>query len=85
MRRGLPGLSGPTTDSPTSKEDNLAIIASPTNGFGYVPDDYGGTIATAAALPIVSGSVTLSGLIGQQRRPRRVQVHDPRRAGELHA
>jgi len=57
--------NGPTDESATSSEDELAIIASSTNGFGYVPDDYGNTITTAAALPVTSGSVNVSGLIGR--------------------
>lgn len=56
---------GPTTDGATSSQDELSILASSMNGFGYVADDYGGTIATAATLPITSSKVTLSGLIGK--------------------
>jgi hypothetical protein len=56
---------GPTTGGPTSRQDDLSIIASSSNGFGYAPDDYGNTIATAATLPITSGSVNLNGIIGR--------------------
>jgi hypothetical protein len=57
--------SGPTSESPTDIEDSLSILASSTNGFGYVPDDYGNTIATATALPISSSHASASGLIGK--------------------
>jgi hypothetical protein len=57
--------NGPTDESPTSSEDELAIIASLANGFGYAPDDYGNTITTASALPVTSGNVSVSGLIGR--------------------
>jgi hypothetical protein len=56
---------GPTTDGPTSRQDDLAILASTTNGFGYAADDFGNTLATAAALPVSGASVNLAGLIGR--------------------
>jgi hypothetical protein len=56
---------GSTTAGPTSVQDDLSIIASSTNGFGYVPDDYGNTVATASILPVVSGSANVTGLIGR--------------------
>ena len=57
--------NGPTTDGPTAAQDDLSLIASSANGFGYVPDDYGSTIATAAALPVGGASISLAGLIGR--------------------
>src|SRR5438034_6950235 len=57
--------NGTTHDSPTSFQDDMAIIAGPTNGFGYVTDDYPDTLATATQLPITGSSVNLTGLIGQ--------------------
>src|SRR5207247_335687 len=57
--------NGPTTASPTAHQDDLSLIASTTNGFGYVPDDYGNTLATAATLPIASGGANLSGMVGR--------------------
>src|SRR5947208_17147437 len=57
--------NGPTTDSPTSHEDELAVIASSANGFGYAPDDYGNTIATAAALPLTGSTAQVSGVISR--------------------
>jgi hypothetical protein len=57
--------NGTTHDSPTTFQDDMAIIAGPTNGFGYVADDYPDTLPTAALLPISGSSVSLAGLIGQ--------------------
>lgn len=56
---------GPTSDSVTSSQDDLSILASSMNGFGYVADDYGGTVATAATLSISSSRVNVNGLIGR--------------------
>jgi hypothetical protein len=53
---------GVTSDGPAVQQDDLTIIASSTNGFGYAPDDYGNTIATATSLP-AGGIVT--GVIGR--------------------
>lgn len=57
--------NGPTDAGPTAFQDDMAILASAVNGLGYRPDDYGNTLATAAALPITSGQFQLSGLIHQ--------------------
>ena len=57
--------NGPTDAGPTAYQDDMAILASALNGFGYRADDYGNTLATAAALPITSGQFQLSGLIHQ--------------------
>jgi hypothetical protein len=56
---------GPTTAGPSSRQDDLAILAGPSNGFGYVADDYSNTTATASLLPIIGSSVSISGLIGR--------------------
>jgi hypothetical protein len=42
----------------TQQEDDLAIIANATNGFGVRTDDKGDTLATAAALRFQTGSTT---------------------------
>jgi len=42
-----------------NKEDDLAIISSATNGFGYRNDDFGSTVATASNLNF-SNSTTIS-------------------------
>jgi Metallo-peptidase family M12B Reprolysin-like len=57
--------NGPTAAGPSPRQDDLSILAGASNGFGYVPDDYGGTLATAAALPLTGSSVRLAGLIGK--------------------
>jgi hypothetical protein len=57
--------NGTTHDSPTSFQDDMAIIGGATNGFGFVADDYADTLATAGQLPLTGSSVNLSGLIGQ--------------------
>jgi hypothetical protein len=50
--------------NPSNTQDDLAIIANSTNGVGYRADDFGGTLATAAALSISSsGSVSNAGVI----------------------
>lgn len=57
--------NGPTDAGPTAYQDDMAILASALSGFGYRADDYGDTLATAAALPITDGQFQLSGLIHQ--------------------
>ncbi len=56
-RDTYPGANNP--------EDDLAIIASATNGFGYRPDDYGNTTSTAFPIvaPAASTIVTTFGII----------------------
>ncbi|MDA8745926.1 PEP-CTERM sorting domain-containing protein [Rubripirellula amarantea] len=56
------GYSRPVTQwskgdyaSANRQEDDLAIIANSTNGFGYRPDDHGSTLATATVLTPISG------------------------------
>ena len=44
-------------------EDDVAIIANATNGFGYVPDDAGNDRAHAASLNAPAGSVNQMGII----------------------
>jgi hypothetical protein len=56
--------NGPTPAGPTANQDELAVIASSANGFGYAPDDYGNSLTTAAALPLVGSAFTINGLIG---------------------
>ena len=46
---------GTPRDSPTSFQDDMAILAGTANGFGYVADDYADSLATASQLPM-SGS-----------------------------
>lgn len=56
---------GATSDSPTLRQDELSVIASTANGFGYAADDYGNTISTAASLPLSGSTTHVSGLIGR--------------------
>ncbi|HEX5105711.1 MAG TPA: choice-of-anchor D domain-containing protein, partial [Pirellulaceae bacterium] len=56
--------SGPTSNSPSQIQDDLAVLANSSNGFGYVADDYGGTTATATDLVTSGGNVNTTGLIG---------------------
>jgi hypothetical protein len=55
--------NGPTSNSATQFQDELAILSNSTNGFGYRPDDYGSTTAAASAL--ASGSINVAGQIGR--------------------
>jgi serralysin len=57
--RGL-WATGPSSNGPSSTQDDLAIISSATNGFGYRPDDHGNTRALADQLTEPNG-VDLSG------------------------
>lgn len=50
-------------DIANNTENDLAIISNSTNGFGYVADEAGETIAAAANLPAPGGSVSISGVI----------------------
>ncbi|MGE3315225.1 MAG: DNRLRE domain-containing protein [Planctomycetaceae bacterium] len=53
------------TGSATNYQDDMAILAGGINGFGYRPDDYGNTIATATTLAVTSGAITASGIVAQ--------------------
>ena len=44
-------------------QDDLAVISSSTNGFGYRPDDYGNTQFSATNLTGTNGTVGASGII----------------------
>jgi trimeric autotransporter adhesin len=55
--------NGTTNVSSTSYQDDMAIIAGSTNGFGQKADDYGNTIPFAANLPVSGTSVSFSGLV----------------------
>ena len=56
--------------------DDLAVIADLNNGngFGYRPDDHGGT--TAAATALVAPGLARGGRRGAHRRRRRLLLHD---------
>ncbi|HEV2294686.1 MAG TPA: zinc-dependent metalloprotease family protein [Tepidisphaeraceae bacterium] len=54
-----------TTSSPTTIQDDLALLARTTNGFGYRADDHAGTVLDATPLIADSaGRVAGSGIIG---------------------
>jgi hypothetical protein len=54
-----------TSTSPTTYQNDMAVIAGPTNGFGYRTDDHGNTTTTASTLTVTgTGDVSGSGLIG---------------------
>jgi len=52
-----------TSLSSTTYQDDMAVIARSTNGFGYRPDDHGGLAAAATPLTAASGQLTASGII----------------------
>lgn len=54
---------GPDPNSPTETQDDLAIIASPGNGFGYRPQDHGQTLATADAVTVTGNTFNETGVI----------------------
>ena len=56
--------NGPTDDGPTAYQDDMSILANNLNNFGYKADDFGSSLATAAALAATAGSVNFAGLIG---------------------
>jgi hypothetical protein len=55
---------GPNVNSVTEIQDDMAIIASAANGFGYRPDT-GNTMGTARTLAVSNGQVSGSGIIIQ--------------------
>ncbi|WP_202921442.1 choice-of-anchor D domain-containing protein [Anatilimnocola aggregata] len=56
--------NGATDSSPTAYQDDMAILANASNGFGYRADDFGSTLAQASALASNAGSVNFAGRIG---------------------
>lgn len=54
-----------TTNSPTTYQDNLAVVSNGTNGFGYVADDHGNTSFAASNLSVSGNNRSGSGLIEQ--------------------
>ncbi|HEX3656260.1 MAG TPA: hypothetical protein VHV55_10655, partial [Pirellulales bacterium] len=56
---------GPSDVSSTTIQDDMAVIADATNGFGYRPDVWNNTMATAATLTNTGGLLTTSGVIEQ--------------------
>jgi hypothetical protein len=56
--------NGPTDDGPTAYQDDMAILANGSNGFGYRTDDFGSSLALASGLVANGGVVSMAGLIG---------------------
>ena len=52
-----------TSTSASTYQDDMAILAGATNGFGYRPDDHGNTVSTATALAVSGSQVSGSGII----------------------
>lgn len=57
--------NGTTSASNSSFQDDLTIIASANNGFGYKTDDFGSTTGTSSNLAVSGSNVSFSGLIGR--------------------
>ncbi len=53
-----------TTTSATTYQDDMAVIARSTNGFGYRTDDHGG-VGSATSLNFVGDTATAAGIIEQ--------------------
>jgi hypothetical protein len=56
--------NGATDDGPTAYQDDMAILANGSNGFGYRTDDFGSSLALASGLLANGGVVSMAGLIG---------------------
>lgn len=54
-----------TSTSATTYQDDLAVLSNTANGFGYRPDDFGNTVATAKTLSLVGGAAATKGIISQ--------------------
>jgi hypothetical protein len=61
-RRGMWWLGTPST-SATTRQDDMSIISSPTNGFGYRADDFGNSLAAASTLTLNGTSLTGAGVV----------------------
>jgi hypothetical protein len=61
--RGL--WSNGATTSPTTFQNDLALLASADNGFGYRTDDHGNTPAAASSLRLDGITATSAGIIGK--------------------
>lgn len=55
--------NGPTSAGPTVNQDEMAIIGSATNRFGYRADDFASSRVTATALPTAGQSVAVAGIL----------------------
>ncbi len=60
--RGL-WRTGTSTISSTTIQDDLAVITSSTNQFGYRVDDFGNSTTTATPAPVINRAFTVGGVI----------------------
>lgn len=49
----------------SNTEDDIAIISSATNGFGFTPDEAGNSIGAAAALTVSGNAINQTGIVSQ--------------------
>ena len=57
--------NGPNSISASSLQDDLAIISSATNGFGYLQDDHGDSTGAATPLNVLGAQKVAVGTIGK--------------------
>ena len=55
--------NGTSDDGPNAFQDDMAILANSTNGFGYRADDFGSSTATASPLSISGTTVNVTGVV----------------------
>jgi len=55
--------NGPNSFGCSNLQNDLSVIASSANGFGYRPDDVGNTTTTAASVNITNNNYAISGFI----------------------
>jgi hypothetical protein len=61
-RRGMWWLGTPSTSS-TGLQDDMSVISSSTNGFGYRADDFGNSLPAASALTLNGTALSGAGVI----------------------
>jgi hypothetical protein len=54
---------GPSSNSATSIQDDIALLSRPANGFGFAADDIGDTTAAAAAIGTVQAGASATGIL----------------------
>ena len=67
--------NGTNSQGATVLQDDMAILAGTTNGFGYRSDDHGNTLATATPLSNAGNTWSGSGHRGDEHRCGHVLVH----------
>ncbi len=56
--------NGPNSQGANVLQDDMAVLAGTTNGFGYRSDDHGNTTAAATALTVTSNTWSGAGIVG---------------------